>query len=108
MKSGLMTVRQNDPDNFIEKPDYFCQYIRWILHEHKGNNIQTSPTQVSNSQLYKGSNSHMSTYINIFTYNRPVKCNVHILNFRKAPVKVFDLVIIKNPKTDIIIPLWPS
>ena len=50
----------------------------------------------------------MSTYINIFTYNRPVKCNVHILNFRKAPVKVFDLVIIKIPKTSIIIPLWPS
>ena len=44
----------------------------------------------------------------MFAYIRPVQCNVQILNGRKSPAKVFGLVIIKIPKTNIIIPLWSS
>ena len=44
----------------------------------------------------------------MFSYIKPVKCNVKILHVSKAPEKVFGLVIIKIPKTSIIIPLWPS
>ena len=44
----------------------------------------------------------------MFNYTRPIKCNVQIINFRKSRAKVFGLVIIKIPKTNIIIPLWSS
>ena len=50
----------------------------------------------------------MFTDIKIFNYIRTIKCNVQILNGRKAPAKCFGLVIVKTPKTKIIIPLWPS
>ena len=50
----------------------------------------------------------MFTGIKLFAYIRPVQCNVKILNGRKAPAKGFGLDIIKTPKTNIIIPLWPS
>ena len=50
----------------------------------------------------------MFTYITIFNYIRPVQCNVKILNDRKFPAKGFGLVIIKIPKTNIIISLWTS
>ena len=43
----------------------------------------------------------------MFTDTRPVKCNVQIINGRKSPAKGFDIVIVKFPKTHIIIPLWP-
>ena len=43
-----------------------------------------------------------------FAYIGPVPCNVQILNVRKAPAKVFGLVIIKIPNTNMIIPLLPS
>ena len=49
----------------------------------------------------------MFTDIAIFTYIRPVKCNVQIVNVNKSPAKGFGLVIVKNPKI-YIIPLWPS
>ena len=39
---------------------------------------------------------------------RPAKCNVQIINDRKYPVKGFGFVIVKIPKTNIIIPLWTS
>ena len=55
-----------------------------------------------------GSNSHVFTDIKLFTYIRPVQYNLQILNGIKAPEKGFGLVIIKIPKTHIIIPLWPS
>ena len=42
----------------------------------------------------------------MFIYIIPVKFNVKILNFIKDPARGFSLVIIKIPKTDIIIPLW--
>ena len=51
MNSGLMTVHHNDPDNFIDDPEYFPQYLSWILCEHDGTNIHKSPNQVSNAQL---------------------------------------------------------
>ena len=40
-------------------------------------------------------------------YIRLVKCNLKIIYVRKAHAKGFDLVIIKIPKTKIIIPIWP-
>ena len=64
-------------------------------------------TQVINAQLNGGSNSQMFTYITMFTYIIPVKYNVQIINGRKDPAKGSGLVIVKNSKTDIIIPLWP-
>ena len=50
----------------------------------------------------------MFTDITMFTYIRPGKFNVQIINDRKSPEKGFGLVIIKIPKTYIIILLWPS
>ena len=50
----------------------------------------------------------MFTNITMFTYIRPVKCKVQLLNYRKSPVNVFGIVVIKIPKTNIIIPLWIS
>ena len=44
----------------------------------------------------------------MFTYIIPVKCNVKIIKVRRYPAKGFGLVIIKKPKTSIIIPLWSS
>ena len=64
--------------------------------------------KVSNAQMDVLSNSYLFTNITIFTYIRPVKCNVQILNSRKSPAKRFGFVIIKIPKTNIIIPLQPS
>ena len=44
----------------------------------------------------------------MFSYIRPVKFNVQIINGRKSPENVFGLVIIKIPKTNIITPLFLS
>ena len=44
----------------------------------------------------------------MFTYIRPVKCNIQIINGSKSPEKGFDLVIITPPQNNIIIPLWTS
>ena len=44
----------------------------------------------------------------MFAYIIPVTFNVQIINSSKVPAKVFDLVIIKIPKTNISIPIWPS
>ena len=49
-----MTVQHNDPDNFIDDPEYFLQYYSWRLSEHEGGNIQTIPTQVNNKILDGG------------------------------------------------------
>ena len=49
-----------------------------------------------------------STGINMFTCIRPAKCNVKFIKGSKAPEKGFGLVIIRIPKTNIIIPPWPS
>ena len=46
-----MTVHHNDPDKFIDNPEDFLQYNRWLISEDGVNNIQTSPPQVSNEQL---------------------------------------------------------
>ena len=56
-----MTVYHNDPDNFIDDPEYFHQYHSWILCEHKGTNIQTSITNISKSQMRWVSNSPVFT-----------------------------------------------
>ena len=58
------------------------------------------------AQLDGGSNYHVFTNITMFTYIRPVKCNVKIINGRASPSEGFGFVIIKIPKTNIIIPLW--
>ena len=108
INSGLMTVHHNNPEKLIDNPGYFLRYISWILIEHKGNIIHPTTTQVSTVQLYGGSKSHMFTDITMFTYIRPVKCNVKIINVSKSPAKGFGLAIIKIPNTNIVIPLWPS
>ena len=55
-----------------------------------------------------GWNSHLFTGIKTVAYIRPVKVNAQMLNGRKASSKGFGLVIIKIPKTNMIIPLWSS
>ena len=74
----------------------------------RGTKNQTSPTEVRNAQFYVGSNSHVFTYINIFTYIWPINYNVQVINDNKVPAKCFSIVIIEPPKTNIIIPLWAS
>ena len=51
-----MTVNNNDPEKFIDDPEYFWQHHSWLLIRHKGNTPQTNTTQVSTEQLYGGSN----------------------------------------------------
>ena len=103
-----MTVHHNDPENSIGDPEDFLQYCIWLISGHEGNKLQPTNTQVSNVQLYVVSNSHVFTNITMFTYIIPVKCNVQIINGRRSPAKGSGLVIVKIPKTNIIIPLWPS
>ena len=101
-----MNIHQNNTDNFINNIEYHFQYCSWIISEHDGNNIQTSPTHIINEKIYVVSNSQVFTVITMFTYIRPVNCNVQILNGSKSPAKGFGLVIIKKSKTNIIIPLY--
>ena len=61
---------------------------------------------LANVQLYGGLKSHVFTDITMFTYSRPVKCNVKILNVRKYPANVFGLIVLKIAKTNTIVPLW--
>ena len=70
--------------------------------------IQPNTTQYITAQLDEGSYSRVFTNIPIFTYIIPVKCNVQIINGRKAPEKGFGIVMVYITKTNIIIPLWPS
>ena len=44
----------------------------------------------------------------MLTYIRSVKFNVKIINGIKSPAEGFGIVIVKIPKTIIVIPLWPS
>ena len=46
--------------------------------------------------------------MDMFTHMIPVKCNVQVLNGSREPSKSFGILIIKTPKTNIIIPLWTS
>ena len=64
--------------------------------------------KVTTEQLNGRSNYHVFNDIKLFAYIRPVQCPVQILHVRKTPAKGFGLVIIKPPKTNIIIPLWTS
>ena len=101
-----MSIYHNDPENVINDPENFLQYRIWILSGHNVKKLHPTTIKVTTSQLYGGSNSHVSTNIKLFNYIRPVQCNVQILNVKKAPTKGFGLLIIKIPKTNIIIPLW--
>ena len=67
--------------------------------------IQPNTTQVITEQLHLGLESPLFTYITMFTYIKPVKCNVQTINGRKAPVKGSGLFIVYISKTNIIIPL---
>ena len=82
-----MTVHHNDPDKFIDNPEDFLQYNRWLISEDGVNNIQTSPPQVSNEQLDGGSNYQVFTNSNIFNYIGSIKYNAQNINFRKDPAK---------------------
>ena len=68
------------------------------------NSIQL-PSKVTTAKLNGGSNSYMFTDIKILSYIRSVQCNVQIINGSKSPEEGFGLVIIRTPKTNIIIPL---
>ena len=63
------------------------------------------PSKVTTAKLNGGSNSYMFTDIKILSYIRSVQCNVQIINGSKSPEEGFGLVIIRTPKTNIIIPL---
>ena len=86
----------------------FSSIISNYYMDMRKKNTQKSSTQIRNAQMDGGSNCHMFTVIIILTYIRPIKCNVKILNDIKAPVKGFGLVVIKPPKTNIIITLCTS
>ena len=105
---GIITLHHNYSENFIDNTKEFIQYCSWILCKHKGIKIQTSTTQVINVQLGGWSKSQVFTKITKFSYIRSVKCSAQILNGRRFPAKGLGLVIIKTPKTNIIISLWTS
>ena len=70
--------------------------------------LKNNSNIVVRAQLDGVSNYHVFTNIKMFAYIRPLQCNLKILNGSKSPEKCFGLVIIKIPKKNIIIPLWPS
>ena len=72
MKSGVMEMYHNDPDTYTDDPEDFWHYCSWLLHGHRGNNIQTSISNTNNDQLDLISNSQVFTNIKIFTYIHPV------------------------------------
>ena len=86
-----MNLYQNDPYNFIGKPEYFLQYHIWLLIEYKGTNIQTSTTLISNTKKDGGSTFYMFTDITIFNDIKPVHFNVQIINGSKAPAFFLEL-----------------
>ena len=98
----------NDIDTYIYNPEYFCQYFGLVIHEHEGNSIQIIITHSNNAQLDGGSNSHVFSKISMFTYMCPLNFNVRILNGSKDTAKLIGLVIIKIPKTNIIITIMPN
>ena len=106
MNSFIMTINHNDPENIIDDPEGFSQYRSWLLSGHKVNTLHTDTIKVTTTQLDGGSNSYVFTDIKLFSYIRPVQCNLQIFNDSKSPAEVFGLVIIKIPKTNIIVPLW--
>ena len=108
MNAYVMGMYQNDPDTYIHDTEEFHRYISWLLSEHKVKSIQTSIIKTATSRLDGESNSHIFANITMFTYIRPVKCNVKILNSSKDPSKVIGIVIIKIPKSNIIITFWPT
>ena len=73
-----MYVYHNDPYYLIDDPEDFHNYRYWLLRKHKVANIQTSITQINNSQLGGRSNLHVFSDITMFTYIIPVKCNIKI------------------------------
>ena len=75
---------------------------------HNGKKIHPTIIKAITEQLDGGYNYHVFTNTTMIAYIRPVQCNVQILNDSKAPAKGFGLVIIKTPKTNISIPVWPS
>ena len=102
-----MKIHQNDPEHIIDYPEDFFQYRSWHLSRQKGKTLHQTTVKVTTAKLDGGSNSHVFIDTKLFYYIRTVQCNVQIINGSKAP-KFFCLVIIKIPKTSIIIPLWPS
>ena len=107
MNSGLMTVNNNDPENFIDDLEYFpvshlTNKCTWGQHTPK------NTTQVSILKLDGGSNSHVFTDTTMFNYIRPVKCNIQNINGRKPPAKGFGIFVVRITTTNIIITFWPS
>ena len=82
-----MDVHHNDSENCIDDPEDFRQYCSWLLCAHKDKKNPTNKTRVSTPQLDGGSDYHMLTNINMFTYIRPLKCNVQVLSGNTAPEK---------------------
>ena len=108
-----MTVHHNDSEIFIDDPEYFLQYLSWLLSEHEGNTLKPTNNQFSTAQLGGGSKSHCFMYITIFTYIRTIKCKVQIINDSKSPANVFGLVILKKYKnkhyyTTLVIVLYAT
>ena len=95
MNSGLMTFHHNNLDNFIEKPEYFYSTKDDSYVKTRAPTSKQAPPQVINTRLYGISSSHVFIDDTNFTYFRPVKYNVQILNESKDSTKVFGLVIIK-------------
>ena len=100
-----MTVHHNYPENFIDDPEYFHQYCSWLLIIHEINTIQPTNNQVSNVQLYGGSNYHILTNIIISNYIIPVDCNVKILNGINPLQKVL-VFFLKHYYTTLAIMLY--
>ena len=89
-----MTVHRNDSENFINDQEHVFQYHSFIIIGRKVKTLKLITTQVIMAQLDGVSNYHVFVGITVFTYIRPVKCNVQISNGSKAPAKVFGLVVV--------------
>ena len=71
-----MDAYHNDPNKFIDDPEYFGHYRCWLLREYEGTNIYKSINRISNALMDGGSNSHVLNEITMLTYIIPVNCNV--------------------------------
>ena len=70
MNSCLIAVHHNDPNNFIEEPEYFSS-ITADSYVNTNTNPLNNPYPDFNAQLYGGSKSHVFTNITMLTYIIP-------------------------------------
>ena len=81
-----MTVHRNDPEKFIDDPEYFSTIAGDSYAYIRAKKSRKNPPNLALHNWMEDQNPIL-TNINMLSYIIPVKCNVKILNCRKSPAK---------------------